>query len=84
MRKAAATSLVALLAAVVPLAPPSSTLANIEGPNARERLLDEWIDQRMAPTKGRLADLLAKNGKYCCYTNTDALLVPLYHTTLII
>ncbi|VDK33260.1 unnamed protein product [Taenia asiatica] len=61
MRKAAATSLVALLAAVVPLAPPSSTPATIGGPNARERLLDEWVDQRITPTKGKLAELLAKN-----------------------
>ncbi|KAL5103833.1 Dynein assembly factor 5 axonemal [Taenia crassiceps] len=66
MRKAAATSLVALLAAVVPLAPPSPTSATIEGPNARERLLDEWIDQRIAPTKGKLSELLAKNGLLSC------------------
>lgn len=62
MRKAAATSLVALLAAVVPLTPPSSAFATVESPNTRERLLDEWINQRIAPTKGKLAELLAKNG----------------------
>ncbi|VDM17209.1 unnamed protein product [Hydatigera taeniaeformis] len=66
MRKAAATSLVALLAAVVPLAPPSRTPATIEGPNALERLLDEWVDQRIAPTKGKLIELLAKNGLLSC------------------
>ncbi|VUZ52374.1 unnamed protein product, partial [Hymenolepis diminuta] len=47
MRKAAATSLVALLAAVVPLNPPTpASHSSSEGVSPRERMLDQWLDER--------------------------------------
>ncbi|VDO05084.1 unnamed protein product [Rodentolepis nana] len=62
MRKAAATSLVALLAAVVPLTSPSpATNLSSEGVTPRERMLDQWLNERIEPTKGKLADLKNKN-----------------------
>uniref|UniRef100_A0A5K3FUN3 HEAT repeat-containing protein 2 n=2 Tax=Mesocestoides corti TaxID=53468 RepID=A0A5K3FUN3_MESCO len=65
MRKAAATSLVALLAAVVPLRPPSKREGDTpthEAINRTEGALDDWVNQRVAPTKGKLTELLGKNG----------------------
>lgn len=61
MRKAAATSLVALLAAVVPLSSPAAKSLE-EGITPRERILDQWLDERIEPTKGKLAELRNKNG----------------------
>nr|CDS26635.1 HEAT repeat containing protein 2 [Hymenolepis microstoma] len=62
MRKAAATSLVALLASVVPLASPTSASSLYsEGVTPRERILDQWLDERIEPTKGKLVDLKNKN-----------------------
>lgn len=63
MRKAAATSLVALLGAVVPLSSPPSPSALAEGPTPNERCLDQWVDQRIPPTRGKMAELLARNGE---------------------
>lgn len=68
MRKAAATSLVALLAAVVPLNPPTSVShPSSEGVSPRERMLDQWLDERIEPTKGKLIELRNKNGRLCSF-----------------
>ncbi len=65
MRKAAGTSLVALLAAVVPLRP--STRREGDTPtqeviNATEFALDECLNQRLEVTRGSITQLVGKNG----------------------
>uniref|UniRef100_A0A0X3P0A3 Dynein assembly factor 5 n=2 Tax=Schistocephalus solidus TaxID=70667 RepID=A0A0X3P0A3_SCHSO len=69
MRKAAGTSLVALLAAVVPLSSPAlrpqravSLYPPPEALNKEEEMLDDWLNKKVEPTKNTISDIMGKNG----------------------
>lgn len=62
MRRAAATSLVALLAAVVPLERPSRDPCPPDAINPTEGQLDDWVNLRLEPTRGAVNELAGRNG----------------------